>query len=444
MMNHNSSEAPLSPAPGPVGKFDIQLNEASFPVIRDCLREYPDICRLAAKSRAADTYLVNHPDAVKRVLIDNHKNYIKGVGFERVKLLLGNGIIVSDGEFWKQQRRMVQPAFHRDMLQGLTGMIQKVSQSLLRDWEQAADARQTVNVSEVMSTFGLEVVLRALFSDDLDRIIEENGGNPFAIFTDNTSRDMNLAVKFRALTKLMLAVVARRREQASGEANATGEPDMLDAMLAARDLQGRPMGDKALIDELMTLIVAGHETSAVTLTWMWHLLGEYPGVEERLHREVDAASYEISPAFTDLSQLGYARQVMSETLRVYPPVWLFSRRALQDDVLGNYRIPAQSDLFISPYFLHRREDQWPDPERFDPDRFTDEAVNRRHRAAYIPFSAGPRKCIGDMLSMVEMQIHFGTIARKLRLRPVPGQSIELEPAINLRCKTSIIMMPEYR
>lgn len=438
-MTNNTSSYALSPVPpGPVEKFDINLNEESFPVIRELVKNYPDICRIPPKSRSHDSYLLNHPDAIKRVLIDNHKNYVKGVGFERVKLLLGNGIIVSNGEFWKQQRRMVQPAFHRDMLKQLTAMMQQATQDLLSRWERAAAAGQALNVSMAMSAFGLEVVLRGLFSDDLDRLIEENGGNPFAIFTDDSTRDLSLAVKFRALIKLIQGVIDRRRErQADGS-------DMLGALMAARDLEGRPMGDKALIDEIMTLIVAGHETSAVTLTWMWHVLGQNPAIEALLHAEVDALPYEQSPDFSNLPGLGYTKQIMFETLRLYPPVWLFSRKALQDDWVVGGHIPAGSDIFISPFFLHRRPDYWPDPERFDPQRFSEIETANRHRTAFIPFSAGPRKCIGDVFSAVEMQIHFGTIARKLRLRPVPEQKIELEPAINLRCKHNIMMIPELR
>ena len=438
-MTNNTSSYAVSPVPpGPVEKHDINISEQSFPVIRELVKHYPDICRIPSKSRVQDTYLLNHPDAVKRVLIDNHKNYVKGVGFERVKLLLGNGIIVSNGEFWKQQRRMVQPAFHRDMLKHLTAMMQRVTQDLLCRWEQAATAGQTVNVSVAMSAFGLEIILRGLFSDDLDRLIDENGGNPFSIFTEDSARDLSLAVKFRALIKLIQSVIDRRRKQQ------TTPTDMLGALMAARDLQGRPMSDKALIDEIMTLIVAGHETSAVNLTWMWHLLGQYPAVEALLHAEVDGLPYELSPGFSDLPGLNYARQIMFETMRLYPPVWLFSRKALQDDWVPGGHIPAGSDIFISPFFLHRRPDCWPDPERFEPLRFTDAETAHRHRAAYIPFSAGPRKCIGDIFSTVEMQIHFGTIARKLKLRPVPEQEIELEPAINLRCKHNIIMIPELR
>ncbi|HEY3487589.1 MAG TPA: cytochrome P450 [Gammaproteobacteria bacterium] len=435
MTNHNSSAAA---PPGPVDKIDLQLDPASFPRIQALLQDYPDICRISALSRKSDSYLLNHPDLIKRVLIDNHKNYNKGIGYERAKLLLGNGIIVSDGDFWKQQRRMVQPAFHRDMLKSLTSTIQTVSRKLLLQWKQLAEKEQSFDLNRATSEFGLEVMLRCLFSDDLDVMIDESGGNnPFAIFTDEHERDLTLAVKFRALTRLIQKTIQRRREENMQP------PDMLGALMTATDLQGKPMPDKALIDELMTLIVAGHETSAITLSWMWYLLSQNPDVENRLLQEVDALDH-LSPEFADQEKLGYCKQVMYETLRLYPPVWLFSRRALEDDAVGAYRIPAGSDLFISPYFLHRREDLWPDCERFDPERFAAAETQKHHRTSFIPFSAGPRKCIGDVLSILEVQIHMGTIARQLVLRYVPDRPIELEPAINLRSRYSIKMIPQLR
>ncbi len=434
MTNHTSS---IATPPGPADKIDLQLDPSSFPRIQSLLGTYPDICRIATRSRKADSYLFNHPELIKRVLIDNHRNYIKGIGYERAKLLLGNGIIVSDGDFWKQQRRMVQPAFHRDMLKTLTATIQAISLKLLREWEQLARQSQPFNLNRATSEFGLEVMLRSLFGDDLDVMIKESGGNPFSIFTDERERDLTLAVKFRALSRLIQTIIDRRRERAE-------QPDMLGALMAARDLEGRPMSDKALIDELMTLIVAGHETSAITLSWMWYLLSQHPDVERRLHQELDALGDKPAPDFADAERLGYCKQVMFETLRLYPPVWLFSRRALQDDTAGDYRIPAGSDLFISPYFLHRREDLWPDSERFDPDRFAEAETRKHHRTSFIPFSAGPRKCIGDVLSILEIQIHMGTIARRLVLRHVPDRPIELEPAINLRSRHPIIMVPQLR
>ena len=434
MANHSSSHAL---PPGPAEKMDLQTDDASFQRIQLILRAYPDICRVSARTRKNDTFVLNEPKLIKHILIDNHKNYTKGIGFERAKLLLGNGIIVSDGDLWNRQRRMVQPAFHREMLKILTRTIQTASQDLLGRWRQLAEGNEAIDLTAAMSEFALEVILRSLFGEDLDFMIEEAGRNPFSIFTEAHERDLNLAVKFRALMRPVRSVVERRRGK-------TEHPDMLGVLMAARDSKGEPMSDKALVDEVMTLIVAGHETSAITLTWMWYLLSQHPDVEDRLLAEADALGDKASPEHEDLPQLAYCRQVMFETLRLYPPVWLFSRRARQEDRFGDYRIPAGSDILISPYLLHRREDLWPDAERFDPGRFADAEAHKHRRTTFIPFSAGPRKCIGDVFATAEIQIHMGTIARHVVLRRPPGQRIELEFGINLRSKHPIKMILRLR
>lgn len=427
--------------PGPAEQYDLEIVESSFPVVAELLQTYPDICWLQT-SRRADSCLINHPDLIKRILIDNNRNYRKGHGFERVKMLLGNGIIVSDGETWKRQRRMVQPSFHRDMLRHLTPIIQDRIQLLRQELTDCASKSKTIDLNETMSRFALDVILRSLFGEDLDRMCDEHGSNPFTIFTEHSERNLNLAVQFRALNRSMQQVIESRRQTPE----ASERTDMLAALMAARDLEGQPMPDKALIDELMTLIVAGHETSAVTLTWMWYLLSQHPEVEQRLHAEVDGLSGEKGscPDYDTACGLEYSKQVMYEALRLYPPVWLFTRRAIKDDQLGDYHIPAGTDIFISPYYLHRRADLWPEAESFDPERFTAEAMAEQHRTGFIPFSAGPRKCIGDVFAILEVQLQMGTLAREFIMRAESDQPPELEPAINLRSKQTLYMQPILR
>jgi len=204
------------------------------------------------------------------------------------------------------------------------------------------------------------------------------------------------------------------------------------------------MTDRELLDELMTMIVAGHETSALTLNWVWYFIAKHPDVEMKVHAEVDKADYETIPSFDDLDQLTYIKQVVDESLRYYPPVWLFTRKSIEDDMLGDYFIPAGSDIFISPYFLHRNSKFWSDFEKFDPERFTQEAVKEQHKQAYIPFSAGPRRCIGDFFATVEMQMHIGLMARHFSFEYVEDQPLELVPEINMRNKHPIMMKIKKR
>lgn len=425
--------------PGPAERFDLNMTEESFERIAGLIQEYGDICRIQSPTRKSDSYLINHPDYIKHVLLKNHDNYNKGVGFDRVKMLLGNGIIVSDGPFWRRQRRMMQPAFNRKVIGQLSQQIQRCNRDLFAEWQQQAEREEVINISEVASELALQIVLRALFSDDLDIMIEQQGGNPFSILTEDPARDIQLVLKFRALTKLLLELIQRRR---------TEKPqrfDFLAMFMDSRDKEtDEAMTDRELLDELMTMIIAGHETSAITLNWVWYFISQFPEVEARVHAEVDSATYADVPAFEDLEQLPYVKQVVEEALRFYPPVWLFTRKSINDDMLGDYFIPAGSDIFISPYYLHRHPGFWTNAEQFDPERFTEANSKEQHKQAYIPFSAGPRRCIGDFFATVEMQMHVGLMARHFRLEYVEQPPLELAPEINMRNKNPILLKLKKR
>jgi len=437
-MATSTLEKKLTP-PGPAESLDLNMTGESFEKIEALIAEYGDICRISSPTRKNDSYLINHPDYIKHVLLRNHQNYNKGVGFDRVKMLLGNGIIVSDGPFWRRQRRMMQPSFNHKVTGQLSKQIQRCNLDLLTQWQKQAEAEEVINISEVASELALQIVLRALFSDDLDTMIEKHDGNPFSILTEDPARDMKLVLKFRELGKILLELIQYRRDEKPERY------DFLAMFMDSRDKEtGEEMTDRELLDELMTMIVAGHETSAITLNWVWYFMAKYPEVEAKVHAEVDRADYEKLPDFDDLKQLTYVKQVVEESLRYYPPVWLYTRKSIEDDMLGDYFIPAGSDIFITPYFLHRHPEFWPDGECYDPQRFTEEAVKQQHKQAYIPFSAGPRRCIGDFFATVEMQMHVGLMARHFRLEDVTEQPLELAPEINMRNKNPIMMKIKKR
>ena len=425
--------------PGPAQPCDLNTTPESFDTIAGLIAEYGDICRLRSETRKGDSYLVNNPDYLKHILVKNHHNYTKGVGFDRVKMLLGNGIIVSDGPFWRRQRRMIQPAFSRKVIAELSEQIKRCNLELLKSWEDKADRNESIDITTEASELALQIVLRSLFSDDLDRIIEQQGSNPFSILTEDMTRDMQLVLRFRALTKIILSLIEERRREKPKRI------DFLSMFMGSRDKEtDEAMTDQELLDEVMTMIIAGHETSAITLNWVWYFVARHPEVENKLQAEVDQANYELIPGFEQLDQLPYVKQVVEEALRYYPPVWLYTRRAINDDQLGEYFVPAGTDIFISPYYLHRHPAYWKDAEKFDPERFADENIKYQHKQAYIPFSAGPRRCIGDFFATVEMQMHVGLMARKFRLQLVNEQTPELEPAVNLRNKHSIYMQLSRR
>ncbi len=429
---------PESPStPGPEERFDVTVDQATFDRLSAWQQQHGNLFRVRAASRDADAWVVNDPGDVKRVLISNHKNYSKGIGFERVALMLGNGIIVSDGDRWKSQRRMIQPAFHRQVIEKLSDTMIRCNRAMLQRWCAAADAGTPVDVTSDTSELALEVILRSLFSEDLDRLIELQGGNPFDLLVEDATRDLALAMRFRALTKHIKHMIEERR------AEGRMPFDWLSMLMEARDKDtGESMSERGLLDEVMTIIVAGHETTAGTLNWIWYLLATHPAAEARLHAEVDALAGE--PSFADLGQLDYARQIAEEALRLYPPVWLFSRKALGDDTLSGQPIAAGSDIFLSPWLMQRDAAHWHDPEDFRPERYADPEARELKRTAWYPFSLGSRRCIGEFFSMVDLQLHLGLVARELRFSLESNTPVPVEPLINLRSAHNISLSPLRR
>lgn len=422
--------------PGPSETYDINTTDAAFERIKDLFDEYGDIVRVKSSTRRNDSYLINNPEYIKHILLKNHQNYNKGVGYERVKMLLGNGIIVSDGAHWRKQRRMIQPAFSKAMIESQVEMMQQCNEERMEKWLSLLGSKTSaeIDISFEASDLALEIVLRVLFSDDVDVMIEEAGENPFAFLTEDSSRDVKLVLKYRALMSLLLKIIQNRRTTTKKY------NDFVSVFIDARDKEtGEAMADKDLLDEVMTMIVAGHETSAITLTWVWYFMAKYPQVDANVQQEIIQSGLSGAPGFYDLEKIPYIKQVTEEALRIYPPVWLFSRKAIEADLLGKYSIPAGADIFISPYYLHRNEAFWSEAESYQPERFLDDTQKQQHKFSYIPFSAGPRRCIGDFFATVEMQIHVGLMAQHFHFELVTDKIPEIEANINMRAKNPIIL-----
>lgn len=423
--------SPLYPqtalAPGPDAACDLERLDDKLGRMQALWQQYGDCYRVPAVSRDADTYVINHPDWVRRVLVSNHRNYIKGVGIERVRVLLGNGLMASEGQRWRRQRRMLQPGFHKPRIAPFFDAWFRQAQELAGRWCLAAQRGEAVNVTAAASQTTLQAVLEALFSEDLARFEQDEGGNPFDLVSDESSRDLQFAVKFRALGRLVQAVAEQRRRERRFP------PDLLSHCLQARDKSsGEPMPDKQLIDEILTLIVAGHETTAASLNWLWYLLASHPALYERVAAEARQAALSTAPDWKQLEALVWIPRAIKEALRLYPPGWLYTRRALGEDRFGDYRIPGGADVYICAYLLHRHPQFWDEPEAFRPERFAPEQEARRHGFAYIPFSAGPRHCIGESFAMAEMMIHLAVSAARLRPQPLAASGVELEAEVNLR------------
>jgi len=421
-------------------QFDVGSTDDSLERMIELFARHGDTYRVYVPSRHSWTYVIHHPDDVKRVLVSNYRNYTKGTGIDRIKLLLGKGIMTSEGELWKRQRAMMQPCFHRRVITRFADLIAQANERFIARWEALAARGEPVNVTEDMSDLTLEIVMRSLIGRDLERVTQELGANPFEVVARDSARNLQFVYKFRSLTGLVQKLIARRRAQPDEE-----HFDYLAMLLSARDKEtGLPMSDGELIDEILTLIVAGHETTASGLNWTWYLLSQHPEAEARLHAELDAAAELPAPSLVQVEALAYTQQVINEALRLYPPGWVLSRRTIEADVLGGYPVPARTNVLLPLYLVHRHPRFWKDPEVFWPERFAPEHEAERPRFAYMPFAAGPRHCIGETLALFEMFVHLYKVARRYRLRYVADKPLELEAGINLRTRHPLHMRLEAR
>jgi len=329
---------------------------------------------------------------------------------------------------------MAQPAFHRKTVGDFVDIIIAANSSLIKKWEQAARQKDSVNVTHDVSKMILEIVLKTIFGDDFDQV-----GSQFNMVSEVSARNLEFAQTFRSLGKVIHQVVAHRR------ASDSNRSDILGMLMSARDQETlKGMSDSQLVNEALTLIVAGHETTASTLNWGWYLISQDPEVEAKLSKEVDTLLSSEAPAFNDLSKFTYAQKIIDETLRLYPAGWLMTRKALKDDQFGEYFVPAGTEIYISPYFIQRHPGLWKDADHFNPDRFDPDDSEERRRLMQLPFSAGPRNCIGEYFARVEMQMHLIMIAKRLRLQYVQTKPLELEAGVNLRSKYDFVMTPELK
>jgi cytochrome P450 len=310
------------------------------------------------------------------------------------------------------------------------------------EWGRAADLGKPVNITEQTSDFALELILVSIFGADYEEKLLAKGGNPFDFLSKDSTRDLSVVLKIRQLRTRLLEIISERR------GSERDEFDFLSMYMQATDKEGKAFSDDELLDELMTLIVAGFETSANTLNWAWYLLARHEDIENQLLQEVQGFAAAVAETGAEqATAMVYTQQVLEETLRLYPPVWLFTRRSIEEDRLEPYGVNPGTDIYLSPYILHRTAHYWPDPDRFDPDRFAlpekSQDSSRKERP-YFPFSLGPRRCLGEYFSFLEMKIHLAMLLPKFRLQSVNQEDPGLELGINLRSKRDIVLQPVRR
>jgi cytochrome P450 len=410
-------------------------------------RQYGDVVHM--RFVFSDAYLIYHPDSIKHVLQENNRNYNKDIFTYKIFYpFLGHGLLTNDGESWLHQRRLMQPAFHRKRIAAYGTIMTDSTEKLLKRWQSYAKQDLSLDIAEEMMHLTLGIVGQTLFSLDLSDETNTIGpavrtllnllGSyvyaPFPPINVPTPRNRRLLAANRSLEQVIYHIIAERRQQN------TDTGDLLSMLLSARDEEtGEGMNDRQIRDELMTMLIAGHETTSNTLAWTWYLLSQHPEVEEHLYSEIDEVLGGSIPTLEHLPNLKYTNMVIEEALRLYPTAGIFGRKAIADDELRGYYIPANSMIVISPYATQHHPDYWPDPERFDPDRFTPERSAARSHYAYFPFSSGPRMCIGSSFAMMEAQLILAMIAQRYRLRLVPGHPVEPQMLVTLRPKYGLKM-----
>jgi cytochrome P450 len=401
---------------------------------------------------SSDIILVNEPEFIQEILVNQAQSFIKERTQRRMKILLGEGLITSEGDFHRRQRRIAAPAFHRQRIQAYGTVMVERAAAMRETWR----ARVEIDVFSQMMRLTLQIVARTLLNtevtDDVQRINDEVNAimdlYNYLIVLPRAEGYLHWPIpglmRFqrarRRLDEVVYRIIAQHR------ADRIDRGDLLSMLLRSHDDQAdhSAMTDEQVRDELLTIFLAGYETVANALAWTWKLLSENPEAEGKLHAEIDTVLEGRMPSLDDLPRLKYAEMVLAESMRLYPPAWAMGRQATREIELGPYKFPAGTYFFFSQYLIQRSAEHFPDPLRFDPERFTPENKARRSRFVYFPFGAGSRQCIGEPFAWMEGVLILATIAQKWRLRLIPDQKIELQPKITLRPKHGIRMMPEPR
>lgn len=402
-------------------------------------------------------YLAVHPDHVRHVAVESRQKYDKRKSYDLVrKLLLGNGLVSSNGELWKRQRKLMSPFFTPRGIEQFTAIMLEDGKNFAERWDKLADQGQPVDMIDEMMKITGAIILKTMFSTRVDPATLEMRNAVEILIRSVTLRSMNFLrlplwvptprnrqyLKARqTVDNYIRGVINKRRSQPQEE----WPNDLLTRLMRARDEEtGQAMDNQQILDEAITIFFAGHETTARTLSFTWYALSQNPAIAGKLHSELDAVLGEREPTLDDLKQLGYTLQVIKETLRLYPAAPVYIRDAVEDDIIEGQPILAGSPVLLSPYLTQRHPDFWPEPERFDPERWVPEREKARHPYAYHPFAAGQRICLGNNFSLLESHILLAILAARFAPRLVPGHKVELEMAGTLNSKNGLPMIIERK
>ncbi len=434
--------------PGPRRMFPLSgllgYRRGPLPFFQNLAAQYGDISYFRLGPQEA--FFLNHPDLIKDVLVTNHQNFHKGLALQRAKRLLGEGLLTSEEDFHRRQRRLAQPAFHRARIASYASVMTDYASESRARWHDG----DTLDMSEEMMRLTLGIVGKTLFDADVVSDAREVGEAMTVVmdlFNTITIPFFELIQKlplpqlrrFDAAKARLDAIIYRLIEERRRSSEDRG--DLLSMLLLAQDTEGDggAMTDEQLRDEVMTIFLAGHETTANALTWTWYLLSENPAVEEKLHEEIDRVLAGRLPAFDDVAQLKYTEMVLAESMRLYPPAWATGRLAMVETEIAGYTVPAKALVLMSQFVMHRDPRYFPEPLRFDPERWTAAARESRPQFSYFPFGGGPRRCIGEGFAWMEGVLLIAALAQQWRMRLVPNHPVALKPVITLRPKHGMRM-----
>ncbi|MCE9499217.1 MAG: cytochrome P450 [Leptospira sp.] len=445
-MNLNNESLRLPP--GPKGFFEtynhIKLLKKDLLEFYHKITDYGEIARFRFGNRVA--YIITNPEHIRHVLVENNQNYTKSVLYKEVKHVVGNGLLTSEGDFWRRQRKLAQPSFHKQKIIGFAEMMVSENDKMLQEWE---SGKNPFDVSQEMMKLTFSVVGKTLFGSDISSFSDRVGESLYAGIEGAANR-MKSIIKFplsvptpanirfnRAISemdKIVYSIIAEKKK------NPPGGADLLSMLIDARDEEtGEGMNELQLKDEIVTFMLAGHETTSTTLTWAFYLLSKYPEVAKKIRSEVIDVLGDRNPSLEDVSKLKYTTMVIEETMRLYPAIWVIQRNSIGWDEFGGYKIPPGTIVSMPQYIVHRDPLYWENPEGFDPERFSEERSKNRPKYSYFPFGGGPRTCIGNIFAMMEATIILSMAVRKFRLDLVPGFKVEKQALLTLRPKFGMMM-----
>lgn len=456
-MNATPIELSASQRRMPPGPKGLPLVGVSFELLGDALtllrrvaREYGDIVRIPVAF--GDRILLNHPDWIEQLLVVQQSKFHKStLSKEATERLLGQGLLISEGEFWRRQRRLAQPAFHRARINEYAATMMEITRAHVDDWRTG----EVRDVAHEMMSLTLDIAVRTLFGTTLPGEAEQVGRavsflmryslgrarSPVAIPASwPTPRNRRADREYELLDSVVYRIIDERRAQG----NSAQHPDLLSLLMGAMDEDGSQMTPKQLRDEIMTLFLAGHETTALALSWTWYLLSENRAAESRLHEELSGVLAGRGPGVADLEKLPYLQAVVSESLRLYPPAYLLARTSIAPCNIGGYDFPTGTTVLASQWVMHRDARYFDNPDAFRPERWLDGLAGRLPAGAYFPFGDGPRRCIGQSFALMESALVLATVAQHFQFRLVPGHPVVPEPLVTLRPRHGIRMTFEAR